>query len=528
MLTSNEEIKCRLTNLHFSLTAGEICVREAIVAAHPLLNDPLPLPEIAPQEFLRQLGSWGNLLNLYKTQSALSGKHQLSRYNPEIGYLVCTPEEFWSESVDNRDVGRPYDFDRPFFEQFFEVARKSMLVPLAATNCEGSDYINGAVGVKDSYLCFGIFNSRNCMYSYMVHDCSDCYDCIDILQCELCYDCHMLRNCYDCRFSQICSNCSQCLFCEDCIGCKNCIFSFGLRHQQYMIRNQQVTREEYEQFVISLGLQSRKAIVAAKNQFHDELKAAGYTASTVVNAEDSSGHFLTNVKDVAHSYYTHNAHECGYMMLSQNCRQFWRGISEGGELGYESMAHGKTYCTYHCYMDVGGSFNLYSLALANGCSHCFGCVGLNRKSYCILNRQYTKDEYFDLAPRIIEAMKARNEWGRFFPASESPHYYQDALCSDWLEPIPLAVAMQRGYRVRAEEGRPRSSPSTTIAIPDSIADTPADICENTFVCPITGGPFRFQKPEFDFHARHGIPLPNNHWANRLRSRIAEVFLIPAA
>jgi hypothetical protein len=37
-------------------------------------------------------------------------------------------------------------------------------------------------------------------------------------------------------------------------------------------------------------------------------------------------------------------------------------------------------------------------------------VGLHDKSYCILNKQYTKEEYEELVPKIIEKMMKDDEW----------------------------------------------------------------------------------------------------------------------
>jgi hypothetical protein len=51
----------------------------------------------------------------------------------------------------------------------------------------------------------------------------------------------------------------------------------------------------------------------------------------------------------------------------------------------------------------------YSEALLD-CQDCFACVGLRHKQYCILNKQYTRDEYEVLVPRIIEHMKKTGEW----------------------------------------------------------------------------------------------------------------------
>ena len=36
--------------------------------------------------------------------------------------------------------------------------------------------------------------------------------------------------------------------------------------------------------------------------------------------------------------------------------------------------------------------------------HCFGCVGFKHKQYCILNKQYTKEEYEKLVQKIIKQM----------------------------------------------------------------------------------------------------------------------------
>ncbi len=42
--------------------------------------------------------------------------------------------------------------------------------------------------------------------------------------------------------------------------------------------------------------------------------------------------------------------------------------------------------------------------LLTGCQNCFGCISLRNASYCILNKQYTKEEYEALVPQIIEHM----------------------------------------------------------------------------------------------------------------------------
>ncbi|USN57480.1 MAG: hypothetical protein H6766_03435 [Candidatus Peribacteria bacterium] len=64
-------------------------------------------------------------------------------------------------------------------------------------------------------------------------------------------------------------------------------------------------------------------------------------------------------------------------------------------------------------------------------SHLFGCIGLRNKSYCIFNKQYTKEEYNALVPKIIEHMKQTGEWGEFFHPSLSPFGYNETVANEY-------------------------------------------------------------------------------------------------
>ncbi len=41
--------------------------------------------------------------------------------------------------------------------------------------------------------------------------------------------------------------------------------------------------------------------------------------------------------------------------------------------------------------------------------NCFGCVSAKQNEYCILNKQYTKEQYEELVPKIIEHMIKNGE-----------------------------------------------------------------------------------------------------------------------
>ena len=89
--------------------------------------------------------------------------------------------------------------------------------------------------------------------------------------------------------------------------------------------------------------------------------------------------------------------------------------------------------------------NCFYCQHVNACKDCFGCEGLKQKQFCILNKQYTKEEYDRLVPRIIEQMKADGEWGEFFPIVDSTFGYNETLAQRFY-PITKEEADAKGYK----------------------------------------------------------------------------------
>ena len=76
----------------------------------------------------------------------------------------------------------------------------------------------------------------------------------------------------------------------------------------------------------------------------------------------------------------------------QNCYEVMSGVD---------MYNSK----FMLWINHGPNDSLYCVLCVNNCDNLFGCVGLKNKHYCIFNKQYTKDEYEALVPKIIEHMK---------------------------------------------------------------------------------------------------------------------------
>lgn len=64
------------------------------------------------------------------------------------------------------------------------------------------------------------------------------------------------------------------------------------------------------------------------------------------------------------------------------------------ELCYECVESNRCYSSTYL-LGCNGCRDCHFSALCISCSDCFGCVGLSHKQYCIFNKQYTENEYFE-------------------------------------------------------------------------------------------------------------------------------------
>jgi len=155
-------------------------------------------------------------------------------------------------------------------------------------------------------------------------------------------------------------------------------------------------------------------------------------------------------------------------------------------------------------------------------SNVFGCVGVQKKQYCILNKQYTKEEYEVLVPKIIEHMnempfvdkKGRvYKYGEFFPPELSLFPYNESLAfSDF--PMTKEEAIEEGYGWKDPEEKDYKITLESEMIPDHIKDVTDEILTETIGCAHGGecsdrctDAFKITKQELDFYRAHNIPIP---------------------
>ena len=195
---------------------------------------------------------------------------------------------------------------------------------------------------------------------------------------------------------------------------------------------------------------------------------------------------------------------------------------ENVELMYNCMTCGENaariICCDSCWAQI------HDLMYCSYCMHSsylFGCCGLKSNQYCILNKQYTKEEYEDLAGKLIDHMIETGEWGRYFSPKISPHAYNETIALDF-HPLSKEEVAERGWHwIEMKDEVPqveRIIPAKDL--PESINQIPDDILNWAIKCEETQRPFRIVKQELDFYRTMNLPIPHLHPDERHKQRLA--------
>jgi len=156
--------------------------------------------------------------------------------------------------------------------------------------------------------------------------------------------------------------------------------------------------------------------------------------------------------------------------------------------------------------------------LCNNSSNLFGCIGLNRQQYCILNKQYSPAEYLALKAEIIAQMTADGTWGEFFPSKMSPFGYNETVANEYFT-LSKKEALESQLFWRETEARGFYD-GPEIELPDSIHNTADDVASKVLCCEATTRPYKVILPELQFYRQIGVPVPRRSPIQRHTDRLA--------
>ena len=294
--------------------------------------------------------------------------------------------------------------------------------------------------------------------------------------------------------------------CHHCFGCSNLV------NKSYCVYNQQKTKEEYTDFLKSLDLWSHIVRQELAKKFSQEVVPGAYFAATSsINSSGCIGDGFVN---------SNNCFLWFDMKVTEDCR-YTHDTTTPNDTCFDAVYVVKWSRTYNTFSSV--STNAYCSRFVWECSdvyycdscmnsqHLFACVWLQNKSYCVLNKQYSKDDYFAMVQQIVERMVADGSWWRF--PEMSCYGYNESVAAEFF-PLKKEEAVKRGftwqdkeYPVNLPEG---AATVPTSDLPDHIDDIDEGISKKALICWETHKPFRVVAMELAFYRRNKIPLPRVH------------------
>lgn len=462
-----------------------------------------------------------------KGLSDLSGESFITVLPEKPRYPIYTLSEWYSDKWDAMSYGQNYDSSQSFFTQLKALQEKVPRPHQLGSKNTGCDWCDDVWESKNCYLSRSMIGCEDLLYSYRNINVKNSIDAVICFNSERIYDCADCYNSYKLFYSTHSRDCIDSYFLYDCRNCQNCFMSWNLRNKQYCIENVQYSKEEYEKKLSEYNLGIYSSVLALKERFHDLIQnKVVHRQNFNYKSYDSEGDYLLNVK---------NCKNCFTLSESEDCHSCVRGMGQKSSIdivgsfnieisGNSCCCQPSGYALKYCVH----SPSRYGEYLDNciECEYCFGCVGIQKKKYCILNKQYTKEEYEVLKEKIIIDMKQRGEYGKFFPYdmaicdynfSNAMIYFPDTQKNEILE--------KGGYWLEVDESHIEGV--TTSELPDAIGDVSEDITTKALVCPETGWRFNISPNELSFYRINNIPLPRQHFDVRLKNRLQYITVLQA-
>ncbi len=480
----------------------------------------VPSPTFCPLCRAQRRMAFRNERKLFKVKNHFTGQDIFSTYPEESGRKIITREEWFGDSWDAMKHGSDYDFSKPFLKQLKELDKEVLVFNYNVLRMVNSPYAFNASGLKNCYLIVNSSYSEDCMYGNAIDFCKDSIDNSHITHSERCHESFWLENCYQCYFTIMSADSRNLYFCRDCVGCNDCFGCANLRKKSYCIFNKQYSKLDYQEELKKMNLQTISGLSKAHKKAREFWNTQPIKCHQGLKNLNSTGSYVTNCKNVNDSYLireSENMRYCQYQQIPGNkdCYDV-TNWGEYTELSYETVECGdNSYCdkfSKNCWPACRN--NEYCINLFSS-SDCFGCVGLKKKQYCILNKQYTKEEYEKMVEKIKQHMDKMPyvdlqglvyKYGEFFPIEFSPFGYNNTLAMQHF-PLSKEEVMKKNYGwVEVPRGEYKITKKAE-DLPDSIENVANEILKEVFECDSCKNPYRILENEFIFYKKEKLPLP---------------------
>ncbi len=479
----------------------------------------IQVPKICPQCRLQNRMLFRNFKTLYKRPSSKSGDMIVSVYSPEVKFPVYSVLEWWSDDWDPMSYGMDFDSEKPFFSQLLELSNKVPRWSMMNSQCENCEYSNQINKSKNCYMISGGLDDEDCDYGHIVWNSKDSIDNLYLFKSESCYECIDCVASNKLSYSQECESCLDSIGLFDCRNCLNCIGCVGLVGKSYCIFNKQVTKEEYKEFLLKYPLNQKSSIeyiLRERDTLRESLpqrsffgsRNNGVSGNHIYNAHNV--HYSFDVKSGENSKFCFtvrkaiDSYDASFTGELSECYQVLTMLNSNKVIGSETILDSHDiYYSNNCY----NSDNL------------FGCYGLRKKSYCILNKQYSKEEYMIIKDKIIEQLKSTGDFGAFFPRQLSPFGYNEAIVNEYM-PMTKDAALSNGFtwkdNIPGTKGQGTIENSKLPTNPEEYSDR---LIQEILTCENCDKNYKLINREINFYKKNKLSIPNKCFNCRHAARM---------
>ncbi|MCE9585147.1 hypothetical protein K8Q94_00800 [Candidatus Nomurabacteria bacterium] len=487
----------------------------------------VPPPTFCPECRTQRAMVWRNETTLYSGNKCnLCNKSVLTMYNPKSDFIIYCNSCYRGDKWEPRDYAMDYDFSKSFFEQFEDLMRKVPKNALYNTSGAGlivdSPYNNCVGGLKNCYMCFNSANLEDCMYSRGVTRSKEVLDSYFCKKIENCYEAINTYNSVNSFWIQNSNDILDSIFLYDCANVSNCLGCVNLRNKSFCILNEQYSKEEYFSFLNKIK-GSYSNLENFRNQFISLTKSLPKRANQNIKTMDCVGDYLTECKNVKHGFEVMNSEDCKRIYFGRDIKDSRGTIGYGikSELLLECVSTGYTSRAIGCWACELSQDLEYCVSCFPSNKNLIGCDSMRNSQYCILNKQYSKEEYEKIKIHINEELTVLGVYGLMLPSEISPFSYNETLAQDNYN-LSEEEVLKEGFvwekDIQMTSGKETADINSLV---DNINETSEDICKEILACIDCNRNYKITEQEFYFYKNKIIPVPRKCFYCRHQSRIVK-------
>ncbi|MCX6753738.1 MAG: hypothetical protein NTV03_01635 [Candidatus Nomurabacteria bacterium] len=492
----------------------------------------VPPPTFCPHCRLARRLIWKNERSLYKRKCDMCQKNIIAMYDEKAIFPVYCSECYKSDKWEASIYAQDYDFSKSFFKQWHELMNKVSRQSLwQFGDSINSEYANFIYFVKNVYLSSSVLTGSEYVYfSNNIDNSKQIIDSYNLIDNELIYEGMGGTKNYNCQYCYWSANCIDCNFILDCNNCQDCFGCVNLQNKRFCFENIQLTKEDYAEKLKLYNIGSYKFVNKYIEKFRTFSLNFPRKYARTINSFDSTGDELRNNKNTLVSFNVYDSENLKYTYRCVHAKDSMDICHSYAEQAYEHAFAGAEN-SQNIKFVITGEAALSMVEYVDACkssSNLFGCIGLKNKQYCILNKQYAKEEYEELIPKIKEQMNEMPyvdakgnvyKYGEFFPYELCPFGYNEAVINDHF-PLTKEEIIERGYKYKEKIDNKYTITLKANDIPDDIKEINESILNEVIECEVSGKAFKITPFELQFYKRMKIPIPRLHPDERYKRRLA--------